>query len=170
MEPISPWTATAQEQLRKGTIILERKLQAYDLTIILAEFCLWIVAQWPEGGEIAFRAAFAANDELTLKETKETQARVTFLLSGFTGNVKVELTFPDAVNAVFRYVTTITPAFDMLVPYWPRDIMPLYKSGKTQNTKGTVHASQVGTRSGQLYFSLEKPETGSVFYLSLIHI
>jgi hypothetical protein len=164
MEPISPWTATAQEQLRKGTIILERELHGYALKIILAEFCLWIVAQWPEGGEIAFRAAFAANDELTLQDAKETEGNITFMLSGFTGTVKVELKFPDADNAVFRYVTTITPAFNMLVPYWPRDIMPLYKTGKTQNTKGTVHASQVGTRSGQLYFSLEQPKTGSVFY------
>ena len=164
MEPISPWTATAQEQLRKGTVIHERKLQGYTLKIILAEFCLWIVAGWPKGGEVAFRAAFAANDQLTLNDTEETEAGIIFILAGFTGTVKVELLFPDADNAVFRYVTTINPAFSMLVPYWPRDIMPLYKTGKTQNTKGTIHASQVGTRSGQLYFSLETPETGSVFY------
>jgi len=164
MEPISPWTATAQEQLRKGTVILERSVQGYPLKIVLAEFCLWIVAQWPTGGEVAFRAAFAANDQLTLKETIEKENSVTFKLTGFTGSVKVELEFPDPEQAVFRYVTTITPAFNMLIPYLPRDIMPLYKTGKTQNTSGTVHAAQVGTRSGQLYFSLEKPETGSVFY------
>lgn len=164
MEPISPWTATAQEQLRKGTIVLERRVQGYNLKLVLAEFCLWIVAEWPTGGEVAFRAAFAANDELTLKDTKETEGSVVFILSGFTGEVKVVLEFPETDKPVFKYATTITPAFNMLVPYWPRDIMPLYKTGKTQNTKGTVHASQVGARSGQLYFSLDKPETGSVFY------
>lgn len=164
MEPISAWTASSQQQLEEGTIILEKSIQGYELKIIVADFCLWIVAEWPKGGRIAFRAAFAANDKLEVTNIKDNKGAI-FTLKGATGTIVVNLQFPEEEKSIFRYTTTITPAFDLLIPYWPRDIMPLHKTtGKTENTKGKVHASQVGTRSGQLFFSLEKPQTGSVFY------
>src|SRR5690606_18941281 len=36
--------------------------------------------------------------------------------------------------------------------------------GHTENTGGKIHTHQQGGRSGQLFFSYTKPETGSVFY------
>ncbi|AWH86596.1 hypothetical protein HYN59_16425 [Flavobacterium album] len=165
MKPISAWTATSQDRLEGGKIIFERKLNDYRLTTILADYCMWFVAEWPNGGRVAFRAAYAANDVLNLDNITEDDTEVEFLLSGTTGKISVTLSFPDDEKNIFRYITTLTPAFDLLMPYWPRDIMPMFsKTGRVQNTKGTVHAGQVGSRSGNLFFSLENPETGSVFY------
>jgi hypothetical protein len=164
MEPISAWTATAQDNLENGTLIMEKEVQGYPLKIIISDFCLWIVAEWTQGGRVAFRAAFAANDRLTIKSAEDNEDGARFILTGTTGEIVVNLSFPDPEKPMLRYTTTIKPAFDLLIPYWPRDIMPLYKTGKTQNTKGKVHASQVGSRPGLLFMSLEKPETGSVFY------
>jgi len=165
MEPISAWTATSQEQLESGNLILERQILDYELTIVAADFCLWIVATWPNGGRVAFRAAFAANDKLEVKNIKEDGDNAIFTIEGATGKIIVNLRFPDPEKPVFRFTTTIVPSFDLLIPYWPRDIMPLHKrQSNTQNTKGKVHASQVGLRSGLLFISQEKPETGSVFY------
>jgi hypothetical protein len=166
MEPISAWTATAQDNLESGTLLLEKEIKEYKIKIIAAEFCLWLVAHWPQGGRVAFRAAYAANDRLSVDDVRESDNQTLFLLSGGTGRIEVTLQFPDPEKPIFRYITKITPAFDQLIPYWPRDIMPLFKNGgKTQNTKGKIHATQVGTRSGNLFFSLEKPQTGSVFYM-----
>jgi hypothetical protein len=164
MEPISVWTATAQDHLESGTLILEKEIQGFPLKIIIADFCLWIVAEWLRGGRMAFRAAFAANDRLTVTNVEDKEDEAIFLLKGATGEITVVLSFPEPGKPIFRYTTVVKPAFDMLLPYWPRDIMPLYKSGKTQNTQGRVHASQVGSRSGLLFMSMDKPETGSVFY------
>jgi hypothetical protein len=165
MEPISAWTATSQSRLQEGELINEIKLQDYTLKIIVSEFCLWIVAEWPEGGKVAFRAAYAVNDRLQVENVKEENG-LELLLAGETMKVKVTITQPEPDKPIFRYTTVITPAFNLLIPYWPRDIMPLFNEdeGNTQNTKGTIHASQVGTRSGQLFFSFEEPKTGSVFY------
>jgi hypothetical protein len=165
MEPISAWTATSQSRLQEGELINEIKLQDYTLKIIVSEFCLWIVAEWPEGGKVAFRAAYAVNDRLQVENVKEENG-LELLLAGETMKVKVTITQPEPDKPIFRYTTIITPAFNLLIPYWPRDIMPLFNEdeGNTQNTKGTIHASQVGTRSGQLFFSFEEPKTGSVFY------
>lgn len=163
MEPISSWTAMFQHRLEQGKLLLEIPFNEYLVKIIISEYCLWIVAEWPKGGKIAFRAAFAANDDLVVEDIKKKDS-IIITLKGKTAIVKTTISFPDSSSPVFRYTTAITPLFNMLMPYWPRDIMPLYKSGKTQNTKGKIHAAQVGTRSGLLFFSLEKPKTGSVFY------
>lgn len=164
MQPISAWTATSQHQLESGKLLQEIDLKDYKLKIIVSGFCLWIVSEWPKSGQIAFRAAFAAIDNLSVENISEEKETFVIQLKGETMNIKVVLDILDNENALFRYTTFITPAFDMLIPYWPRDIMPLFKSGKTQKTEGKIHASQVGTRSGILFFSLEKPRTGSVFY------
>lgn len=166
MKPISAWTATAQESMESGTLITEKKVCNYVIRAILSEYCLWFVVVWPDGGRVAFRAAYAANDSLVNDGIEKNGTAVTLKLKGTTGRIEVVLDLPDENKPLFRYTTTIVPEFDMLIPYWPRDIMPLFKKeGKTQNTAGTIHAAQVGTRSGNLFFSLEWPETGSVFYM-----
>jgi hypothetical protein len=165
MKPISAYTATAQESLDSGTILMEKEFGDYFLKIIQNDFCLWFVSVWPSGGRVAFRTIYAVNDTLSLQETTENGEGIQFVLTGLSGTYKVTLAFPDQEQPMFRYTTTLTPAFDLLLPYHPRDIMPLFQdNGKVQNTTGTVHASQVGTRSGLLFFSLERPKTGSVFY------
>jgi len=164
MEPISAWTATSQYRLESGKELKEITLNDYTLKIIVSEFCLWIVVAWPSGGRIAFRAAFAANDNLEVQNVAGSGSDVLVELKGMTASITVAISIPDKEKPLFRYTTTITPAFDMLIPYWPRDIMPLSGNLRTETTDGTVHASQVGTRSGQLFFSFKKPKTGSVFY------
>ncbi|MFP5439007.1 MAG: hypothetical protein ACLGH8_14595 [Bacteroidia bacterium] len=163
MEPISSWTATSQYRLEKGTLLKEVLLKEYTLKIISSEFCLWIVAIWPSGAQTAFRAAYAANDHLEVANVKG-DGPLEIILNGATIRIKVTVSLPESEEAVFRYTTTIMPVFDLLIPYWPRDIMPLFNDGRTQDTKGTIHAAQVGTRSGLLFFTTEEPQCGSVFY------
>lgn len=164
MNPISSWTATGQLQLKNGEIILERDLCGYKLECVLAEYCLWIVAHWQSGVSMAFRVAFAANDTLTLVNMQEGEDEIVFSMQGATGNINVKLSFPAGGKPMFRYTTTMTPAFDMLIPYWPRDIMPYFKDGNTEDTQGRIHASQIGSRSGALFMSMDKPGKASVFY------
>ncbi|MFP9100466.1 hypothetical protein ACLI09_15555 [Flavobacterium sp. RHBU_24] len=165
MKPISAWTAAAQDSLESGTLLFGKKLNDYSINVVKSDFCLWILAMWPGGGRIAFRAAYTAGDPLELESQTETNDDVLFVLKGNTCIQKVTLSFPGGDKPIFRFSTTLTPAFDLLIPYWPRDIMPLFKKkGRVQNTKGTVHAAQVGSRSGNLFFTQEQPATGSVFY------
>lgn len=164
MKPVSLWTASSQLHFRAGKLLTKIDLKKYILKIILAENSLWIAAEYTKGGIIAFRAAYTANEIAEIKSLKQEDDTITIKLENEILSLKVVISLPATTNAVFRYTTIIKPKSDFLIPYWPRDIMPLYKQGTTQNTSGTVYASQVGCRSGLLFFSLEKPETGSVFY------
>jgi len=164
MEPISAFTATAQRDLENGTLITQKNVAGFTLQIFSTQNSLWVVAQWPNDERIAFRPAFAPNDSLTITNLIEENDSAIITLEGITGNYKVTLDFSAQAKSIFRYTTAFTPAFEMLIPYWPRDIMPLFKNGKVQNTAGTIHTNQVGPRSGQLFFSQINPEAGSVFY------
>ncbi|MCO6149438.1 hypothetical protein [Flavobacterium sp. NRK1] len=165
MKPVSAWTAAAQLKLESGTLIIEKEFNGYIIKVIFDDYDLWFVVQWKNKGRVAFRAAQAAGSELKLKSLKENPDTIKFLLESFTMRLEVVLSFHDQAKQIFRYTTTIIPLLDVVLPYWPRDIMPLFSTkGKTQNTEGTIHASQVGNRSGLLFFSLEKPQTGSVLY------
>jgi hypothetical protein len=164
MEPISAWTATAYNDLGAGTTLLEKVRTNYTLKIIATRTALWIAVYRPKGGDVAFRAVFTANDELTIKELDDKPQVTTIGLTGTTGSYTVTLRFPESEGDIFNYTTKFTPAFDMLIPYWPRDIMPLVKTGKVQNTAATVHVRQVGRRSGNLFFSQTRPVGGAVFY------
>jgi hypothetical protein len=163
MKPISAWAAGLQLQFRSAELLAEFTLQQYKLKISVADNSLWITAEWPSGGIIAFMAAFSVNDKLKINNVKNENPFIVEL-EGETVSIKVSFCTPDTENPVFTYRTTLKPKTDLLIPYWPKDIMPLYKQGYTQNTSGTVHAAQAGTRSGVLFFSMEQPNTGSVFY------
>jgi hypothetical protein len=73
--------------------------------------------------------------------------------------------FPAADEVVIRLTTTLKTTTAVLFPYWPRDIVPLGAANSDVLAEGEVKVSQVGTRSGQLYFSLSRPKAGSVLYL-----
>lgn len=167
MKSVSAWTAAAQARLESGTLIIEKEFCGYIIKVIFDDYDLWFVVQWKNKGRVAFRAAQAAGSELEMKSLKESKDKDTieFILESFTMRLNVVLSFPESDVPILRCTTTITPQSDTIVPYWPRDIMPLFKgNGKTQNTEGTIHASQIGTRSALLFFTLDKPQTGSVFY------
>lgn len=165
MKPVSAWTAAAQENLESGTLIIEKEFLGYLLKVLFDDFDLWIIAHWKDGGRVAFRAAHAAGAELSMSKMQEEHDTMIFELESNIMRIRVALSFPGSESPMFRYTTTINPAFDMVVPYWPRDILPLFSTSvKAQNTNGTIHASQTGNRSGLLFFSLENPDCGSVFY------
>lgn len=124
---------------------------------------LWAVVKRPKSGQTAFRMAFSSGSELQLINQKETADRMFFLLESVSANYEVNLQFPEADQLAIHYVTTLSPKFPLLIPFWPRDILPLTKSGKVLNV-GTVQVHQVGTRSGLLFMSMTKPQTGSIFY------
>lgn len=166
MKPISAWTLSSQENLEKGNLILKKEFGGFLLNIIFDGFSIWFVAYWPNGGKIAFRAGSILNNvpqKIAIAEENSNGAN--FVVIGTAGTTKITLTIPDLNKPIFRYTVIYTPSIDILLLNSQRDILPLFKgNGKTQNTSGTIHASQIGLRSGQLFFSMDYPETGSVFY------
>lgn len=164
MNSISAWTINVQSELDKIVPIFEKKCLEYTIEIKCTDNSLWVIANWPTTGRIAFRAAYAITAVFTVDGLKEKNGEIEISLSTALGTYKVMLEFPDPKNPLFHYITEFTPYKPLLIPFWPRDIVPLTVNGSIENTAGKIYVQQTGSRSGLQYFSMTKPVTGSVFY------
>lgn len=164
MNTVTPWTATVQADIEASRPLFERKVASYLFTFHNTGDSLWIKVQWPEGGSIAFRTAFGMNSVFEKVEIDEVANGLLIGAETRLGGYEIRVSFPDRKQPVFRYTTNFKAYFPMLIPFWPRDIVPLTKEGRVENTAGSIHSHQVGGRSGQVFFSMTKPRNGSVFY------
>jgi hypothetical protein len=164
MNPVTPWTATVQLDILNGSLLYETNVCQHNLQIYNSGDSIWLTVNWPQKGSIAFRLAFGMNSDFEQVSTDGVNDDVIVTASTRLANYTITLSFPKSDAAIFRYTTTFKAKFPVLIPFWPRDIVPLTKEGKVENTTGIIHTHQVGTRSGHLYFSMTKPESGTVFY------
>src|SRR5690606_32931446 len=164
MHTVTPWASTAQADIEKSEILLEKKVLDHIYQFYNTGDSLWIVVIMPESGKIAFRAAFSMNccfETLIFFEEKDT---FVFKLKSKLGSYEIRVCFIDAANPILHYKTTFKANMPFMIPFWPRDIIPLTQNGKIENTYGNIHMKQVGSRSGLLFASMTKPKTGSLFY------
>ncbi len=164
IHPVTPWTATVQSDIASSRPIFEFMLHAYTLKLFNTGDSLWLVANWPEGGRIAFRLAFGMNSNFEKVNVNKAIDEVLLTASTRLGYYRIIISLPESEEAVFRYTTSFQGKFPLLIRFWPRDIVPLTENGRIENTTGTIHTHQVGARSGELYFSMTKPAVGSVYY------
>lgn len=164
INPVTPWTATVQADIVNGTVLFETTLSRYKLRIYNTGDSIWLTTQWPDAGRIAYRLAFGMNSDFEKTSVERNPENIVITASTRLASYTITISFPDSNPAMFRYSTTFKCHFSFLIPYWPRDIVPLTFDGRVENTSGIIHAKQVGTRSGNLYFSMTKPKNGSVFY------
>jgi hypothetical protein len=164
MNSISAGAAATHKALKNNKPLIDRQHLNFNIKIFNVGDSLWAVTEWPSGSRIAFRMAYAASDKLEVIEIKENANSVVFMLDSVAAAYKVTLQFPSLEEAIIRYTTKLKPKLPLLIPSWPRDILPLTKKGELQNTAGKIHVNQTGTRSGTLFMSMTKPQTGSVFY------
>lgn len=167
MNSISPWAAAASNYFSGEAlpVIYTKTIDAYTFTIHCSNDSLWVLVIWPKGGKIAFRTAYSPDGNLTVKSQRETDNGIKFFLDAVIGEITVEIQFPTDTNTSLRYTTTLKPRTDLLIPFWPRDIIIPGNDGKSGNTAGKVQVKQVGTRSGMVCFNITRPKCGSILYL-----
>lgn len=167
MHACSPWLLTVNAKLNSANLaaLYEQEAAGYSFKIYLIGDSCWLVAAWPQGSRIAFRLAYSPNDSLELKKIWEKNQNITFQIKSLMGEYEAVVQLPAADNPVLRLTTTLKADSSLLFPYWPRDIVPLGATGSDLLAEGEIKVSQVGTRSGQLYFSFNRPKAGSVLYL-----
>lgn len=146
----------------KLQLIFENK-SAIVFEAYLNRDSLWILTHWAQGGGVAFRAAYSPGGPLNLLETEKADDHIVFHLKAGIGRVKVILRW-SRHEPFLRYTTSVKPTEPLLIPFWPRDVIPLTKAGDPTGTDGVVHAAQKGGRSGVLYLSQTRPKSGSLLY------
>lgn len=167
MNGISPWAAAAINFFldNKQPGIYTKVCNDVTFTIHCSADSLWVLAKWTKGGSIAFRTAYSPDSGLSIRSQRETDNGIKFFLNAVIGDITVDIQFPIDTNTSLRYTTTLKPATNLLLPFWPRDIVIPGSNSKWDNTAGDIKVKQVGTRSGMVYFSMTKPKSGSVLYL-----
>jgi len=164
MQTVTPWSATAQEDIENSELLLERKILDYTYQFYNTGDSLWIVALLPENGKIAFRTAFAMNSCFEVANLFDDEETIVIILNSRLGSYEVRVNFPDTASPILHYTTAFTANTPLMIPFWPRDIIPLTQNGNVENTHGKIHMEQFGSRSGLIFASITKPQTGSFFY------
>jgi hypothetical protein len=164
MKSISAWSATVQDDIAQSEPLIEISAGNFTFRAHNTGDSFWIVCEWPGTGRIAFRTAFAQQGAFGDVKISEAGDTTFFTMTSAAGSFEVAFVIGDKELPCFRYRTTFRPAQPLLIPYAPRDIVPLSDNGDLANLTGKVHTQQIGTRTGQMFFSLTRPKTGSVFY------
>jgi len=166
MNALSPWLLAIYTKLNNPKLkpVFEKERLGYSFKVYLTDDSCCLVVNWPKGNRIAFRMAYSPGDKLLLQDIKENGLSFIFRIKSIMGDCESVLTLPAGEVPVLRLTTTLKTSSSILFPYWPRDIVPLDAAGKSL-AEGEIKVSQVGTRSGQLYFTLTNPKAGSVLYL-----
>ena len=94
---------------------------------------------------MAIRLAYSPGGRLEIVKTVKKNKDVNFHLASPSGKLNVII---NKDGHLLTYKTSFTPAGDMFIPFWPRDVV--------LNTDGEIYVKQVGTRSGLIYASLKK--------------
>lgn len=164
MHTISPWAATVHADLENNSAIWEKDFQNYIFQAYNTGDSLWIVVNWPDKGKMAFRAAFGMNCNFEVTNLLDDGEQLIISLETRLGQYGITISFPKSDTVLLHYTTTFKANLPLMIPFWPRDIIPVTQNGSVENTNGRIHVNQSGSRSGVVFASITKPKTGSVFY------
>lgn len=160
---LSAWAATVQEQIARSDAAYESVAQNRAITVHNTGDSIWMVVESSNGHKTAFRAAFAMGQHFEEVSIRKNQSGVKFSTSTALGQYTITVSCPQN-TPVIRYTTLFKAVEPLLIPFAPRDILPLTENGHIGNTTGTIHVRQVGSRSGQLFFSQTHPQNGTTLY------
>ncbi|HEX8609549.1 MAG TPA: hypothetical protein VF679_12985, partial [Pedobacter sp.] len=166
MNGLSPWAVTASSDLLElSAPHFTYESGIFKFNVHSTNDSVWVKVDMPAGGSMAFRTVFSPGALKPLEETN-TNNSVELRLSADTGIYFTRIIIDESQGSpILRYTTTLKPAKDLMVPFWPRDIIVLNNSETPENTTGQIHASQYGTRTGFIYLSHTRPKAGSILYL-----
>jgi hypothetical protein len=130
MNMISTWAAVAQTNLKENEPLKVLTYLDYQIKIISAPDSLWMTAGLPNTDQLAFRLIFTANDPLKIEAIDERESGLYITARNESATYRTSITFPDPSKPIIRYTTTMEAKFPVLIPYWPKDILPLTKDGE----------------------------------------
>ena len=167
MNGLSPWALSASSELAESqTALYSTVAGSFEFKVYQTKDAIWIVVELPNGGNTAFRAAFSPGGGLKVKKATESKQGLHLEIKSDTGKQEVDINInQEGTLPVLRYTTTLKPEKDLLIPYWPKDILINSKNGNPEQTAGKIHLSQEGTRTGLIYFTQTRPKSASILYL-----
>jgi len=158
----TPRTLEVERELAEGKRALHRR----DMGDLLVEVrpgvdTLWVIVRRAGHGAVAFKTARNAGPVKI--SGRATKSGGSWRAEGASGVFVIRLEVLS--DTLLRLTVRLTPAADLLVPFWSRDVYPLDGDDRPTKATGRVEAGQRGLNTGLCYFCVEKPAFGSVLYI-----
>ena len=169
---LSPWLVALTWEINKGADLCcgEAELPEAKLDVALGGNSLWGRLRWGKAhgskvsGGLALRLAYSPGKLKVLKKPNQ-GIWGTYRIESPIGELHVELTQPDPALPLLRWKTSLTPTQKLVIPFWPRDLIPIDGSDNLLETHGILYATQRGPKVGITYGSLANPPAGAFLYL-----
>lgn len=165
--PVSPYVLALREELHSRSMrsVGRFDLRDFEVEITAGRDSIWALVRRPGRGGLALRVGQTPGGQKAIrKHGGQNGEALRFQVDTLIG--ELELIFGTETNElpVLRVTTVLTPAVDLLVPFYPRDLYPLGANDDPVMAEGKVEAAQRGLNSGVCYFRLTEPDFGSVLY------
>jgi hypothetical protein len=164
--PVTPTLLALGEALGSNGKRLDL-FETGDLSIELrtGSDALWAVIRRAGKGGLAIRAATIAGDARTDRLTAEPGETARIKAVSALGAHSVILQGRTIALTSIRILTSFTPSAATALSFVPRDLYPLGPGDDPLRAEGKIEASQRRLNAGLLYFQIERPAFGNIFYL-----
>lgn len=125
---------------------------------------LWVIVSGPGGLRVAFRAGYCPDGTFADFQWQAEEDAAEFWLTRPSGQYRVRIELADRRIPVLHWTTWFAPAESLRLMAWPRDVYPIGEDGDPMASRGVMHVSQKGPRTGLLYASSREPGEGSWLY------
>ena len=149
---LSPWSVEADRDI-SGSMdapLLKDMLGVFGIRVERTGHSLWLLVQRPEASGVALRCAYDPSGLLEA-ETVSTDDGLTVEMRGSLGTFRSHIRLARRPRPLVHLTTELLATDELLMPYWPRDLFGMTPDGSVAGSKGTIHASQRGLRSGVVY-------------------
>lgn len=167
MKGLSPWALTALGQFKSSKTLYSKNYGAISFTIFSTADSLWASVSDKETDPVYFRLCYVPaglTDELTINEKEE---KISLRINSAIGIFDVNVSFEAEKLSFLKYSCSFKPMANVFFPFWPRDILTINQDDYPVKPMGEIHVSQVGTRSGILYFSLPERNLRVLYFQNL---
>ncbi|WP_316846410.1 hypothetical protein [Pedobacter psychrodurus] len=166
MKGLSPWALTAMAQFKNSSLLHAENYGELRFNIFQTKDSIWISVTHKKNLPVYFRACYAPDGLSESPKIRKNKTDYTLKLKTAVGIFKVRISFSQENFTLLKYNCTLTPASEIFIPFWPRDILTTGVKGAVK-AMGEVHAAQMGTRSGLLYFSLPERDLRILYFQNL---
>ena len=166
MKGLSPWALTAMAQFKNSNFLHSENLGELSFDIFQTVDSIWISVSYRDNRPVYFRACYAPGIMTGTPAIKRKNGGYTIKIKNAIGVFHIKISFSQGKFTLLKYSCTLDPATDTFFPFWPRDILTTGIKG-TIKSMGEIHAAQVGTRSGLLYFSIPERDLRILYFQNL---
>jgi len=167
MKGLSPWGLSAITELGSKEEIYSKTSNKIKLSIKLTSDSVWASLSSDDRSPIHFRACFIPSGNIRAFKTKEIENGLTINLETLIGTFVVSITLSSESYTMHRYKCEFSPAYDLFIPFWPRDILLQNQKNDAIKDFGEVHCMQRQTRSGLVYFTMKSRNLRVLYFQDL---